>query len=247
MKTAREIIARAAWECQRRKVDRFDDQADAILAALAAEGFSIVETGRCAIDGCDRKIHAQHLCNTHYQRSRRGTTISGEIPPVTPKGAAQRALKSVLEYDGEDCLLWPHKRGTNGYALIWNPGGTPLVHRIVCEHQNGPPPSADYQAAHSCGNGNMGCVARRHLSWKTPAGNYQDRVVHGTGAVGAQNGNARLSVDDVLNIRSLKEKISRQDIAKMYGITPNTVDGIQSGRKWASVPLSRSTREGKTG
>lgn len=73
------------------------------------------------------------------------------------------------------------------------------VHRMVCWAFHGAPPSPIHHAAHGDGNSH-----RNHydnLSWKTPKENQADRVIHGTHCRGARSANAKLTNDDVLEIR----------------------------------------------
>ena len=88
--------------------------------------------------------------------------------------------EEVLAYTGDECLLWPYGRVSKGYALMTAGGMDRYVHRFVCAAENGPAPTPQHQAAHSCGNGHLGCVSRKHLSWKTQAENEADKIAHGT-------------------------------------------------------------------
>lgn len=96
-------------------------------------------------------------------------------------GTAMRYLVDVvLRYEGDECTIWPFTRNDRGYARTrWN-GKLRNVCRMICEKVNGPPPTRVHQAAHSCGNGHLGCVTKRHLSWKSPQENSDDKYVHGS-------------------------------------------------------------------
>lgn len=39
----------------------------------------------CTIDGCTRPIHCHGLCNPHYRRQRRGTSMDTPIRAYTPR------------------------------------------------------------------------------------------------------------------------------------------------------------------
>lgn len=58
-----------------------------------------------------------------------------------------------------------------------------LVARLVCEWYQGPPPSDEHEAGHTCPDGeNNLCVNPRHLRWMTRSENEQvkeRRVCHG--------------------------------------------------------------------
>jgi len=141
----------------------------------------------------------------------------------------------VLPYDGNECLWWPFSK-TDGYGHLRSSGQDYLVHRLACESINGEPPSSNHEAAHSCGNGHLGCVTRKHLSWKTRAENFADKVPHGTHSRGARQWNTILTEADVRGIRALEGKLFHREIAARYGIKPTTVSAIFRGDSWAWLP-----------
>lgn len=133
------------------------------------------------------------------------------------------------------CLIWPFRRQADtGYAL-W--GGlkhrTRRVSRMVCEDVYGPPPFPEAEAAHNCGKGHLGCVAKTHLRWATPAGNQADRVLHGTDTRGENQWNHKLTTDEVLCIRGLASTLSQKEIADRFGVTRGTINKILTGKNWA--------------
>jgi hypothetical protein len=133
---------------------------------------------RCLIDGCQNSAHRKDAgkkgwCSVHYQRWKaHGNPTDGRAYTGEPR---QYLHDKVFSYDGDDCLVWPFARNAKGYGIIH--GG--IVSRLVCEHVNGPPPTPEHQAAHSCGNGHEACCTKRHLSWKTAKENSDDRPIHG--------------------------------------------------------------------
>lgn len=143
----------------------------------------------------------------------------------------------VNDSDGE-CLIWPLYRNPNGYAQFGFEGTEHYAHRFMCELANGPPPSPDYDAAHSCGRGKNGCVHPRHLSWKTRGQNIEDAVAHGTHIGNRWTNRGRLRPDQVIEIRRLKGQKTQVEIAVMFGVTPPTVRDIYLGRTYRSVPLA---------
>lgn len=148
----------------------------------------------------------------------------------------------VLNYEGDECLFWPFARTKGGYANL----SGEYVHRKVCEEVRGPAPTPDHEAAHSCGAGKYGCVARRHLDWKTHAQNEADKFVHGTRLMrrpyiprprrnmhGASNPNAKLSVLQVAEIRALSPTMRQIDIAKRFGVSKQTISLLLKGGSWS--------------
>lgn len=157
-----------------------------------------------------------------------------EMSRRIPNGEAARYLREVvLAYDGEGCIQWPYGKVPGGYGKIWHQGKSHLVHRIVCEKTNGPPPTPRHVAAHECGNGHNACVAKRHLRWKTYKENELDKVAHGTAGIGEKNGNAKITKDQAMAIRTLKGSASQREIARQFGIKQTQVWRIQHSESWA--------------
>tara|TARA_R100000655_G_scaffold109815_2_gene165676 strand:+ start:900 stop:1223 length:324 start_codon:yes stop_codon:yes gene_type:complete len=101
----------------------------------------------------------------------------------------------------------------------------------MCEKVNGPPPTPEHHAAHSCGKGHDGCVNPKHLYWATPKQNARDKITHGTSNRGERHGNAKLTRDAVTDIRS-NTTDSKDQLAAKYGVTRTTVNDVIAGRRW---------------
>lgn len=137
----------------------------------------------------------------------------------------------VLTYDGQECLIWPYSTNGHGYAQI-NDGGKPTrVSRLICKRLYGPGfPGA--HAAHSCGNGRLGCVTPGHLGWATCAENEADKKRHGTDNRGERHGNAKLTADEAAIIRSLIGIESGKSLAQRFGVSEGTISSIRHGQRW---------------
>ena len=151
-------------------------------------------------------------------------------------------LDDACQYKDETCLFWPFSRGSrDGRARVYFPCGNDTlgrlkfkeyaVHRIVCEKVYGAPPSSKHHAAHSCGNGHLGCINPKHLRWATSKENEQDKIIHGTSARGERNYNARLTKADVLEIRSFSDIQSRYILAKRFNVTVDHIRHLQARRR----------------
>lgn len=185
----------------------------------------------CQIAECNNPVlNVRGWCSMHYQRWRKhGDPLGGG----TFHGEPERFLRDVvLAYDGKECLIWPFARANGEYASIHLDGRRQVVSRVVCQEVNGEQPTPDHEAAHSCGNGILGCVAQNHLSWKTPVENQFDRLGHGTHNRGERSGQAKITRDDVKNIRSLEGKMSHRLIASKFGISTGYVSHILTRRNW---------------
>ena len=184
----------------------------------------------CAVQGCGRFVQGRGYCTNHYSRMmNHGDPLGGK----TPDGDAERFINEVaFLYDGDDCLKWPYNHNGKGYGTLPYEGRKQYVHRIVCEHFNGPPPTAKHEAAHSCGHGRDGCISGNHLSWKTPVENAADRIGHGTHGRGEMSASAKLTESDVHQIRSLKDKLLQRELADKFGVSRGAISNIHNRRTW---------------
>jgi hypothetical protein len=157
------------------------------------------------------------------------TTGDGHMNPV-----AQKFFRDVvLPYAGTECLIWPFAIDAKGYGRMHHEGRNVRVSRLVCLMIHGAPPAGRNFAAHSCGKGSSGCVAPRHMSWKTPKENLDDAVAHGTAAIGEKNPSAKLTAAQAREI--YQSSADRVDLALLYGVSTSTISGIRNGRFWRSV------------
>lgn len=185
----------------------------------------------CSVSDCDKPSKTRGWCIAHYTRwLRYGSADKIQKPS---NGEVQRYFRDVaLAYEGDECLFWPFSRGKKGYGHI-NGRKSNVASRVVCEEANGPPPTPEHHAAHSCGHGHLGCVTKRHLSWKTPMQNKADELAHGTRNSGERNGQSRLTAAQVLEIRGLVGTMSQVRIAEIYGVHQVQISKISKREVWA--------------
>jgi hypothetical protein len=139
---------------------------------------------------------------------------------------SKRWLERHLDHqDREFCLIWPLTRAQNGYPICGTNGAI-RPHRVMCEYRNGPAPSPQHQAAHSCSKGHLGCVNPWHLSWKTPAENQFDRPDR----IGRSQ--RKLRPDQVDEIRKMKGRERTVDTAARFCVTEANIRQIQEGKIW---------------
>ena len=109
-------------------------------------------------------------------------------------------------------------------------GKLEYAHRFMCQLVHGDPPTDKHQAAHSCGNGHLGCVNPKHLTWKTPEANQQDKREHGRAYT--DGGRYKLTPADVAEIRAMRGKKTQDEMAKMFGVSRRNIGAVLSGRSW---------------
>jgi hypothetical protein len=139
----------------------------------------------------------------------------------------------VFEYDGDECLIWPFARTSQGYGHLHIDGKLKYVHRLACAHVNGDPPTRDHHAAHDCGNGAGGCCNPRHLRWATAKENAKDKFSHGTQILGEKTYNAKLNNTQVHLIRLWRPHMTQQRLADIFGVSREMISRIDRGLAWS--------------
>lgn len=185
----------------------------------------------CSIPDCDKPHLAKSFCAKHYQRFLKHGNIDASRARAE-NGAPQEFYKNSLTYEGDECLIWPYSV-VNGYGSFLLDGRLQRVSRRVCEDANGPPPTPKHEAAHSCGKGHLGCVTKRHLTWKTPKENSADRTLHGTHPRGENHYIAKLTEEQAREIIALKGKATQASLASRFGVSFQLISQIQRGKTWA--------------
>ncbi len=185
----------------------------------------------CLVTNCQKPVAHRGWCSAHYHRwLRYGDPLAGRTFEGTPLKYFQAF---VVPYRGSDCLIWPFGKNPSGYGTIGHNGTRHLVSRLVCESINGLPPTPSHEAAHSCGNGHLGCCTPAHLSWKTRTANQADKVRHGTTNRGARSHTAKLSAAEVRKIRALSQSVTQHALAKQFKVSRGAISHIVYRTSWA--------------
>lgn len=148
---------------------------------------------------------------------------------------------------GDGCWEWTGTRRPDGYGLFSaGPSGQIRAHRVAWELTNGPIPDR-LNVCHQCDN--PPCVRPDHLYLGDQKRNIGDAVVRGRKKLGkehwwskidqngANNKHAKLTERAVFEIRHrYLSGESKHTIAADFGIHPNHVNRLVSGRRWGHVP-----------
>jgi len=111
--------------------------------------------------------------------------------------------------------------------------GTGKIHRMVLEAFVGPSPEG-MMARHL--NGNPGDCRLVNLRWGTPQENWADRRKHGFTWRGEYVNTAKLSVDDVREIRQLaSEGTTQVALSERFGVTRTNIRSIITRETWRHV------------
>jgi len=118
--------------------------------------------------------------------------------------------KISLMIDGDLKKMFVHK--LLALAFIPNPENKPQINHI---------------------NGIKDDNRLENLEWCTASENIDHSYRMGfRSAKGERNGFAKLTAKQVSEIRSLEGQMMQKDIAKMYNISPQNINGILRGRQW---------------
>ena len=136
------------------------------------------------------------------------------------------------------CWLWQSGTDKDGYGKFQiGPSGRQhhfLAHRFAYLITHGPLPANDV-IRHACDA--AACVNPTHLTAGSQAENIQDMVERGRQARGEQDGNSKLTNEEVQEIRrrrALGETNSQ--LAYDFHVAVTTVWGIVSRRTWRHLP-----------
>ena len=188
---------------------------------------------KCSVHDCGRSSRTKGLCSMHYKRLRsNGDPLITQIPRHKAKALFYEILKTGQ--DVKECIYWPHaKAGRERRPWVKIDGKQGYVARFLCEKVHGNQPSNNMQAAHICGD--CKCVNPWHLRWATPVENAADKIRHGTHGAGILHPRCRLTNEDVYTIRKLAGYLKMTEIAKIYSMTPQGIEGIIKRKSWRHI------------
>lgn len=139
-----------------------------------------------------------------------------------------------------ECINFGGVRDKKGYGIATFEGKGVRAHRLAYCNHNGLELQdiKNLVIRHKCDN--PSCVNPDHLEAGSQADNIRDMMERGRhkypGYKGEQNGQAKLSQQDVENIRQRYQFRSRINgtyaIAKDYGISQKQISRIVRGEKW---------------
>ena len=110
------------------------------------------------------------------------------------------------------------------------------VHRLVAEAFLGQAPSPEHEANHK--NGIKTDNRVENLEWVTPLENNMHAAENGLKARGEAHGSARLTEDDVKEIRRLHAAGQRTqaELGEMFGVSQATISAIVRRETWQHIP-----------
>lgn len=190
----------------------------------------------CSELTCGKLHYSRGFCRNHYEKAKR------QARPRKPRAKVRRPqisvefLRSLIGTSSTECISWPFARNKQGYGSLKFDGKHYGAHRMMCRMAHGEPSDIRLHAAHSCGNGHLGCVNPNHLRWATPLENYTDQLVYHV-AVTKMLGPKKLEAAQVIEIRcALASGLSGKEVAEKFGVSNSTIHAIKTRKTWSHVP-----------
>ena len=194
---------------------------------------------KCKVSGCSKSAYwaargREGYCATHHYRwKRHGDPLAGRTPPGEPMAYLCKVMSDPEAFSGDECLIWPYARNSAGYGHLSVDGKNKLAHRLVCEAVHGEPTGGKDVAAHSCGNGHIGCFNPAHVRWDTASGNAKDMAGHGTSQRGERMHMSKLTNETVKEIRA--SDLSIKELAEKYNVTRSNISYVINHKTWRHV------------
>ena len=194
-------------------------------------------TGRCYV--CDGKIdkdsqgrNIRKYCSIECLNEHRRRRYAQNPRPAKSRPTLEDRFWSRVNKDGPvhdrlgtRCWDWMGSRHSFGYGFIGvGDHKTDVTHRVSWRLVYGSPPEG-LVVRHRCDR--PICVNPAHLELGTHADNSQDRVERGRLIIGEQHPSARLSDDDVREIRARRAAGEpRRSVAERFGVTTQHITDI---------------------
>ena len=153
---------------------------------------------------------------------------------------AERFWAKVEKKGSDECWTWIGRRDQAGYGKFYVKDGTrettAYAHRISYELSIGPIPNG-LCVLHHCDN--PPCVNPNCFFLGTQADNMADMDRKGrrgyTGSKGENNHNAKLTENDVREIRAAQGGETGVSLARRYRVTSALISLVQSRKAWRHV------------
>lgn len=147
---------------------------------------------------------------------------------------------------GEDAC-WPYtgRLTHDGYGLVDSGGKTLLAHKIALEAKLGRPLAPGEVTRHGLTCTTRACCNPGHLQPGSKADNSADAVAAGRTLRGELNPAAKLTADQVLEIRRRAASMGYgkfEALGRQYGVTGKQIALICNGERWPALPASDRRR-----
>ena len=143
-----------------------------------------------------------------------------------------RFLAKIAEPDVNGCTLWTACTNEDGYGTFGYMGRVVRAHRYAAGMVDWPP---EIQTRHLCNV--PACVNPEHLTFGSNADNVRDKVEAGRQPKGVDHGRAKLTEDQVLEIRSRYAAggVAYRSLGRDYGVDGSVIGRIVQRKLWSHL------------
>jgi hypothetical protein len=148
-----------------------------------------------------------------------------------------RFWNHVDRSDPDGCWPWRASTLPKGYGRVFWKGRNHNAHRVAWMIVNGDIPQGMF-VCHRCDN--PACCNPAHLFLGTPQDNVDDCVKKGRDRrgihPGESNPHAKLTNEQVYEIRRLFRTMPHTELAQRYGVTSTNIQDIGNRKSWRHLP-----------
>ena len=148
-----------------------------------------------------------------------------------PRESLAHKICKSLRTNPNGCWVWTGAHTANGYGVLRDNGYDRRTHRLMYELVTGETLEPSTFILHSCDN--RLCCNPDHLRKGTHIENMADMVARNRASSGENRPYAKLTWEKVRAIRAGSR--SSYSLAKVYGVSPQAIQGVRSGRAWREV------------
>jgi hypothetical protein len=141
----------------------------------------------------------------------------------------QQFWRRVLVESSDGCWTWTGRTSPKGYGRWEHEGRIIGAHRFAYMTTKGPIPDG-LMIRHTCDNPT--CVNPSHLEPGTAGENAADAIGRGRFSKGERNGRAKLTPQQVVEIRSNPAGLNVTRLARAFGVSKATISLIRSHKRW---------------
>ena len=139
-------------------------------------------------------------------------------------------LTKIAVTDTDKCVKWVGYIQPNGYGQVTVNTKVKLAHRVAFATFHGKEPEV---VMHACDN--PSCVNVRHLKAGTHTSNVADKVSKSRQTKGSQITQAKLTEEQVLQIRGLRDTMTQACIGAKFGVTRSIINRIINRKLWRHI------------
>jgi len=193
----------------------------------------------CFVADCPNIHKGRGYCDKHLQRVRKYGSPNDRRPTFEDRFWVKVDKNGPVPEHRPDlgpCWIWTSATNEHGYGVMRpegrRSGPTVKAHRVSVT-LDGRDPSG-LNVLHRCDN--PPCARPDHLIIGTKADNSQDMIAKGRGLVGERNGHAKLTAEQVVDIRRRRAAGERRkDLAAEFGVSGAAITRVANGEGWRHV------------